>query len=647
MKENVKKLSANLRQLAVAIVIMILGILQFPISVYATTYYVAKDGNNNWSGLHDSPQGNPQTDGPWLTIPKAAYNLRPGDTVYIRAGEYESDYIVPSTSGTSGQYIVYKNYPSEVVTIKNGINQINLDNRSYIIIDGLEFRDAGGNWITMNGTEHCIIKNCHFEGNSAWAGIKMNGADYNKILNNTLIAVCGGGNDGPDDVIWCGESSYNLFEGNDFRYGTHNCFDMQGRGPNTTSTGNIIKNNKFYNPWHTALSLFYGGERNLVEGNVILDAGEACGPNTCPGNACGSERDRTQFSRMNHGGLQFGNDLCIIRKNVFVNNGKQSLTPKNGSGSEENAANNRIYNNTYYKNYAGLYSNTTKPVYGNIIKNNIFYKNRNYEIYRFLTGSPNNNYYFNNSILGVSPPVNWNNTKKGISYFESNYPNEWKDNLTLNPKFVSEVPDPNSKNSDLHLRSTSPMIDAGAFLTQTSSSGSGITISVQDASYFMDGWGSIEGDLIQLEGQDQTARITNVDYDNNIIVVDKSLSWNNSIGISLAYNGSAPDIGAYEYDDGIGVGIFNYKGFNPKTQPIFTIYPNPSNGKCIIRMNSDSPSMSLNKLRVYSILGILVDELEISNGEFLWNNSTAPNGIYLMKLVGSPNYLGQKLILVR
>jgi hypothetical protein len=63
----------------------------------------------------------------------------------------------------------------------------------------------------------------------------------------------------------------------------------------------------------------------------------------------------------------------------------------------------------------------------------------------------------------------------------------------------------------------------------------------------MDGWGIIEGDFIQLGGQTQRVRITNVDYSSNTITVHQSLSWTNAQGVSLAYEGSAPDLGAYEY----------------------------------------------------------------------------------------------------
>jgi len=46
-------------------------------------------------------------------------------------------------------------------------------------------------------------------------------------------------------------------------------------------------------------------------------------------------------------------------------------------------------------------------------------------------------------------------------------------------------------------------------------------------------------------------RITNVDYDNNKITVERSISWNKGDGVSLPYSGSHPDIGAYEFGNAL------------------------------------------------------------------------------------------------
>ena len=103
---------------------------------------------------------------------------------------------------------------------------------------------------------------------------------------------------------------------------------------------------------------------------------------------------------------------------------------------------------------------------------------------------------------------------------------------------------------DFTLKPDSPCIDKGVFLTTiTSASGSGRTFTVKNAGFFYDGWGipGESGDIIQLEGQNDIAKIIDVDYETNIITVDSSLSWKQGQGLSLAYSGSSPDLGAWEF----------------------------------------------------------------------------------------------------
>jgi len=39
-----------------------------------------------------------------------------------------------------------------------------------------------------------------------------------------------------------------------------------------------------------------------------------------------------------------------------------------------------------------------------------------------------------------------------------------------------------------------------------------------------------------------------VDYDSNALSVDSALKWSAKQGVSLSYSGSAPDIGAHEFE---------------------------------------------------------------------------------------------------
>jgi PKD repeat protein len=181
-------------------------------------------------------------------------------------------------------------------------------------------------------------------------------------------------------------------------------------------------------------------------------------------------------------------------------------------------------------------------------KNNIFLQNRSYTLY--LDIAPDalaNNHVFQNNLIrknnsgDVIAHIYGHGASHTLSSLQSNYPVYFSYNIENNPEFE----DLNHHN--FRLRSDSPCIDNGGFLTRTTTQNNGSQIPVEDAGYFTNGMGVISGDLIQLEGQPQTARITSVDYNNNRITVDKHLSWTMGQGVSLVYSGSSPDIGAYEY----------------------------------------------------------------------------------------------------
>ncbi|MEG7522565.1 MAG: hypothetical protein M3H12_05625, partial [Chromatiales bacterium] len=54
------------------------------------------------------------------------------------------------------------------------------------------------------------------------------------------------------------------------------------------------------------------------------------------------------------------------------------------------------------------------------------------------------------------------------------------------------------------------------------------------------------GDEIQLQGSNETAIIVGINYVSHTITLDRALSWNAGQGVALKYNGSAPDMGAFE-----------------------------------------------------------------------------------------------------
>lgn len=510
----------------------------------------------------DGQSGNDLNDGltlatAWKTIKKANQTLVAGDTVYIRGGTYREAnpgawVINPANSGTPGNYITYQNYNNEEVylggLIDGNIHMAGLTDRSYIKIDGIKSAYPVKWWVRMTATSgntcsHNIIQNCLFDGNdckgSPWGGITLGSTDaanrgtveYNRIINNDFINMdCS-----PKDAIYFvfGDCRYNLIEGNYFDGASHVTIEMQPLDSGDIEY-NIIRNNTIRNEYHTCLNPYGGSSWNLIEGNTIIDAGE-----NYLNNVCGSEKDRNS-ARYLHGGIQLEGTHNIIRRNVMYNCGRMAVENYGADGCD----NNKIYNNTFYENYRDWDSVTGADVDGNIAKNNIFWASRKTLVEHDVQGARRDNYFINNCMSGNADLIFWYPSPgyKTPSWMEANYPLLWSGNITTDPAFI------NAAGRDFRLGNNSPCIDAGAWLTEiTSSGGSGQSFAVSDASYFCDGWGIIPGDVIQLEGETQTVKVTNVDYVSNTISVDTSLSYYSGQGVSLAYSGFSPDIGADEY----------------------------------------------------------------------------------------------------
>jgi fibronectin type 3 domain-containing protein len=97
-----------------SILIATLGLLAQ--TALATTYYVAKTGDNSNSGTSLAA--------PFLTIQKAATNMVAGDSCYIRQGTYRET-VTPANSGTSSARITFAPYAGEKVVV-SGADVLNL-----------------------------------------------------------------------------------------------------------------------------------------------------------------------------------------------------------------------------------------------------------------------------------------------------------------------------------------------------------------------------------------------------------------------------------------------------------------------------------------------------------------------------------------
>ncbi|NIO22624.1 MAG: hypothetical protein GTN38_01170, partial [Candidatus Aenigmarchaeota archaeon] len=498
-------------------------ILILPVSVSAMDYYV--DVDSIGGSCNDNNNGR-SLGSPWCTITRANSLLQAGDTIYIRAGIYSTNdggaIINPRNSGTSGNPITYTNYQNEEAILRSITNEAlyrgALIQRNYITIDGLKFDNINqaqskmefGVHITSD-KHHVIIQNCviqyleeYWDVGADTVGVNLaRGCTFNQIKNNVIRYAGRDPNNGAGHGIMLREpgGQYNLIEGNTVEYCGHSCINVIGEY-------NIIKGNTIYNPWEKGMDVQgtpdSGATKqyNVFEDNIAYDCG----------------------NRGGESGIQVFGPYNIIRRNIFY--GDYSAGIKCYGNNDRRSLNNKIYHNVMYDNGRGGYANRgmgfgegpdpedDQSTINNIVKNNINYEN-------YLTG------------------VYYSRTNEG----EQTFSNNWWD-ADGDPLFVDKL------DHDFHLRSNSPCIDAGGWLTATRSAGSGNNIPVQNAGYFIDGFGIVEGDLIQFQGQTTTARITNVNYDTNTITVNTPLTWTSGQGVSLSYSGSAPDIGVYEFLSG-------------------------------------------------------------------------------------------------
>ena len=399
----------------------------------------------------------------------------------------------------------------------------------------------------LDNSHHITIKNSVLQHDDtsqsgAWPEgvVFRNGSHHNILSNNTIAGAGYATTDDIGNLIGIGNlsdgttsdpSNYNLIEGNRLSRGGHH---VLGLG----SSFNVVRGNYIHNEEWTPCSRPQTGGKC---GNrlIITDvSGEFVKSNVIEDNFLG-------FSGLppddeGSSGISMRTPSNIVRRNVFVDNDEAGLNLTSISYFAHDVRFNHIYHNTFFHNgyaafntfapfnagmYLARFGNTT-PITNNTIRNNIFWKNN--------SAQPITSY----------DDLHGNGADLAQQVISGNMADP------TNPMFVDDVGtlDPlRPENIDLHLKPGSPAIDAGEFLTVTTSAGSGTTIPVADAGFFTNGFGIVAGDVIQLQGQTLRANVAAVDSASNTVTVDTPLSWTAGLGVALAYNGSRPDIGAFEF----------------------------------------------------------------------------------------------------
>jgi len=162
-------------------------------AAWATTFYVSPSGNDSHDGRAAAFVSG--TNGPFRTLQRAAYAVKPGDSVQIRGGVYQatSGWV---TDGTASGPITITNYNGEKVIIDGNGHTIPSDKDGLLLqifgdwykVSNLEVRYSGGSGVAVHGY-HCTVTNVYAHHNWA-AGIFITGwyglIDDCQASNNSL-----------------------------------------------------------------------------------------------------------------------------------------------------------------------------------------------------------------------------------------------------------------------------------------------------------------------------------------------------------------------------------------------------------------------------------------------------------------------------
>jgi parallel beta-helix repeat protein len=431
----------------------------------------------------------------------------PGDTVLIRGATFTTRF-TPQKSGSAGAPITFQNYPGETVTItlESGGMQpgIELTDRHYLVLNGINV-DNALMWAQILNSTNNVFKNGRYtraRDTGSRGGFRLVGSDYNQIVNNVF-------EDGNDN-LYLENSNRNRVEGNTLNLARHTLLVL------ACSSYNVIRANKLANTSQKGAEVFdcEGVVESLYDDTMQIVKFDSARRNLWEDNSFTATRASSNISDYN--AIQYAGQEGIVRNNLFYDNLGGGLGLQVYNGEAEYNYGNRVYQNTFYANRCfGIWGGWPAGIRyeNNVIVNNIIFGNRNCG----NTGA--------NDIQNNAPAAN-----------------TFINNPTTDPSFLD------AGSRFLRQSGGSPAINAGVFLTTVVGSGSGTQLPVADAAYFYDGMGipGEVGDVIQLEGQTDRARIVAVNYATNTLTLDRALSWTAGQGVAQRYNGTAPDIGAYE-----------------------------------------------------------------------------------------------------
>ena len=397
------------------------------------------------------------------TIQAALNQAGPGDTILVSAGTYSEKVSFANGGTAGGGYVTLQGAAAHGSILDGtgvaGSNMILIDTKSYVKVVGFEIRhnlnvsDGSGVRIIGSGAHIEIRDNAIHEvrGSNAM-GITVYGTEAasisDLIIDGNQIYDC---DPAPSEALTL-NGNVELFEvtdnivrdvnniGIDFIGGET---DIQPDASKVARNG-VCRGNQVYR----ARSSYGGG----FAGAIYVDGGRDIL----------IERNLTSESDL---GLEIGAENAgitarniTVRDNLIYRNDKVGIVFGGYSASVGRVENSFFLNNTLYQNDTlnqGLGELWIQFAEGNVIRNNIFFGDRDTLLYS-ENGNVNNELDFNLWFTsGADPTFVWNGTPySGLPAFKAGSLQE-ASGLYADPQLVA------AGAANFHLASTSPAVDAG------------------------------------------------------------------------------------------------------------------------------------------------------------------------------------------
>jgi hypothetical protein len=140
-------------------------------------FYVSPDGNDRAPGTFDQP---------WKDPIRAMRKLEPGQTLYVRGGEYRPrERLRKAFAGTAEQPVRIVGYPGETAVLDARDWTFSQDPNFRDVTDRRPFRDRHG-FLHLDGSSHTTVYNLHLQ-NLISVGVCVIGVDHVAIEHNTIF----------------------------------------------------------------------------------------------------------------------------------------------------------------------------------------------------------------------------------------------------------------------------------------------------------------------------------------------------------------------------------------------------------------------------------------------------------------------------